>query len=105
MNEFDRGHLVGYREGRNDILRGGLNEEKPSFLRGPARGIFVLWLVVFSLVGSWDHYRQALATLRAISIAEGILDQIRYAVATRRLQIEGEVRDIIMNLEARADDN
>ena len=101
MNEFDRGHLVGYREGQNDVLRGGLNEEKPSFLRGPARGIFVLWLVVFSLFGSWDLYRHKLATHRAIQIAESILDHVRYVVTMQALMMENEVRDIRADLDRR----
>jgi len=101
MTEFDRGHLRGYREGQNDVLRGGLNEEKPTFLRGPARGIFVLWLVVFSLLGSWDLFRHKMATHKAILIAESILDHIGYVVTIRRLRIEGEVRDLVLDLERR----
>ena len=101
MNEFDKGHLVGYREGRNDILRGGLNEEKPSFLRGSARGIFVLWLVVFSLFGSAGSLRHRLAVERYIVKVEAVLDELQYVVMTRRLQIEGQVRDLVLDLERR----
>lgn len=103
MNEFDRGHLAGYREGRNDTLR-GLNQEKPpGFWKRQARPIFVAWLILFSLICSVGRYRERMAAFQAVSISSAAIDEALYFVTLTRLKTEAQVREDIAGLERMID--
>lgn len=101
MNEFDRGHLWGYREGQNDTLRGGLNEERPSFLRDPARRILVLALVFLSFALSWTHFSQTMKTLHMIQVVGANLDAISWTLRLEEAREEAENSRIRRQLQKR----
>ena len=103
MNEmdlaFDKGHLVGYREGQNDTLR-GLNQDKPpGFWKEGARTSFVVALICWSFALAWIHYDQTMTAYRVTGIAIENLDQAIYVTRFYHRKIEAENEARIRSLQ------